>query len=193
MYDPGVFEIISTLKPSGRNELEITDVNNAYIQRGEMEHDVLEGWWTDAGTFESLYRANQLVREDDDRPPHGGDALSPMSRVLVTGGAGFIGSCFAHHAVRQNPDWQVVVLDKLTYAGNLANLRDLEGHPRYRFMRGDIAVRADVEAAWGTGIDVLFNSPPRPTSTGRSAIPRGSSAPTSTAPTRCSKWRASAV
>ena len=63
MYDPGVFEIISTLKPSDRNELEITDVNNAYIQRGEMEHDVLEGWWTDAGTFESLYRANQLVRE----------------------------------------------------------------------------------------------------------------------------------
>jgi glucose-1-phosphate thymidylyltransferase len=58
-----VFEIISTLKPSNRNELEITDVNNAYIQSGAMEHDVLEGWWTDAGTFESLFRASQLVRE----------------------------------------------------------------------------------------------------------------------------------
>ena len=46
-----------------RNELEITDVNNHYISRGTMQHDVLEGWWTDAGTFESLYRANQLVRE----------------------------------------------------------------------------------------------------------------------------------
>ena len=80
-----------------------------------------------------------------------------MSRVLVTGGAGFIGSCFAHHALRRHPDWHVVVLDKLTYAGNLANLRDLEGNPRYRFVLGDIAVRADVEAAWGKGIDVLFN------------------------------------
>jgi glucose-1-phosphate thymidylyltransferase len=63
MYDASVFDIIRTLKPSRRNELEITDVNNAYIARGEMQHDVLEGWWTDAGTFESLYRAGQLVRE----------------------------------------------------------------------------------------------------------------------------------
>jgi glucose-1-phosphate thymidylyltransferase len=63
MYDATVFDIISTLEPSARNELEITDVNNAYIGRGELEHDVIEGWWTDAGTFESLYRANQLVRE----------------------------------------------------------------------------------------------------------------------------------
>src|SRR5262245_2417617 len=63
MYDASVFDIIRTLKPSDRNELEITDVNNDYIRRGVMEHDVLEGWWTDAGTFESLFRANQLVRE----------------------------------------------------------------------------------------------------------------------------------
>ncbi|HKN48350.1 MAG TPA: sugar phosphate nucleotidyltransferase [Candidatus Polarisedimenticolia bacterium] len=63
MYDATVFEIIRTLNPSARNELEITDVNNAYIARGEMQHDILEGWWTDAGTFESLFRANQLVRE----------------------------------------------------------------------------------------------------------------------------------
>jgi glucose-1-phosphate thymidylyltransferase len=63
MYDPTVFDIVSTLRPSDRGELEITDVNNAYLKRGELEHDVLEGWWTDAGTFESLYRANRLVRE----------------------------------------------------------------------------------------------------------------------------------
>jgi glucose-1-phosphate thymidylyltransferase len=63
MYDPSVFDVITTLKPSERNELEITDVNNHYIGRGDMQHDVIEGWWTDAGTFESLYRANQLVRE----------------------------------------------------------------------------------------------------------------------------------
>jgi glucose-1-phosphate thymidylyltransferase len=63
MYDPSVFDVITTLRPSDRNELEITDVNNHYIRKGEMQHDVIEGWWTDAGTFESLFRANQLVRE----------------------------------------------------------------------------------------------------------------------------------
>ncbi|MFS8084392.1 MAG: sugar phosphate nucleotidyltransferase, partial [Acidobacteriota bacterium] len=61
MYDARVFEIISTLKPSGRGELEITDVNNAYIERNEMTWDELEGWWSDAGTFESLLRASNLV------------------------------------------------------------------------------------------------------------------------------------
>ena len=61
MYDASVFDIIKTLKPSGRGELEITDVNNAYIQRGEMTWEVLDGWWTDAGTFESLLSATNLV------------------------------------------------------------------------------------------------------------------------------------
>lgn len=63
MYDSSVFEIIRTLKPSSRGELEITDVNNAYIQRNEMTWEELEGWWTDAGTFESLLRASNLVAE----------------------------------------------------------------------------------------------------------------------------------
>ncbi len=63
MYDAEVFEIITTLKPSARNELEITDVNNAYIARGEMTWNKLEGWWTDAGTFESLLHAGKLVAE----------------------------------------------------------------------------------------------------------------------------------
>jgi glucose-1-phosphate thymidylyltransferase len=63
MYDSSVFEIIKTLKPSGRGELEITDVNNAYIERGDMTWDELEGWWTDAGTFESLLHASNLVAE----------------------------------------------------------------------------------------------------------------------------------
>lgn len=61
MYDSEVFEIIRTLKPSRRGELEITDVNNAYIKKGGMEFDVLDGWWTDSGTIDSLLRANQLV------------------------------------------------------------------------------------------------------------------------------------
>jgi glucose-1-phosphate thymidylyltransferase len=60
-YDGAVFDIIRTLKPSARGELEITDVNNAYIAKGQLGYDVLEGWWTDAGTFESLTRANELV------------------------------------------------------------------------------------------------------------------------------------
>lgn len=58
MYDAAVFDIVKTLKPSGRGELEITDVNNAYLGRKQLTADVLQGWWTDAGTFESLKRAN---------------------------------------------------------------------------------------------------------------------------------------
>lgn len=63
MYDGEVYDIIRTLRPSGRGELEITDVNNAYIERNEMTWDELEGWWTDAGTFESLLGASNLVAE----------------------------------------------------------------------------------------------------------------------------------
>lgn len=63
MYDNRVFDIIKTLKPSGRGELEITDVNNAYIEAGDLSWDVIEGWWTDAGTFDSLLKASNLVAE----------------------------------------------------------------------------------------------------------------------------------
>ena len=63
MFDPEVYNIIRTLKPSGRGELEITDVNNAYINRAEMTWEELEGWWTDAGTFESLLHASNLVAQ----------------------------------------------------------------------------------------------------------------------------------
>jgi glucose-1-phosphate thymidylyltransferase len=63
IYDSEVFDAIKTLKPSGRGELEITDVNNYYINKGEMEYGVLEGFWSDAGTFESLLRASILVQQ----------------------------------------------------------------------------------------------------------------------------------
>jgi len=63
MYDSTVFDIIRTLEPSARGELEITDVNNHYIKKGSMTYEVLNGWWTDAGTFESLLRASTLVAE----------------------------------------------------------------------------------------------------------------------------------
>ncbi len=63
LFDQEVFNFIKTLKPSDRGELEITDVNNQYIEKGLMTWDILEGWWTDAGTFESLLHANQLVAQ----------------------------------------------------------------------------------------------------------------------------------
>ncbi|MEY9096898.1 sugar phosphate nucleotidyltransferase [Paenibacillus sp. RC84] len=63
MYDSQVFNIIKTLKPSARGELEITDVNNAYIEQGKLTFDILQGWWTDAGTHSSLARANELAKD----------------------------------------------------------------------------------------------------------------------------------
>lgn len=65
LYDNKVFNIIRKLKPSGRGELEITDVNNEYIRNGEMSYSIIKGWWTDAGTFESLFRASKLVAEKE--------------------------------------------------------------------------------------------------------------------------------
>lgn len=63
MYDADVFDICRTLSPSDRGELEITDVNNEYVRRGTLTSQKLDGWWTDAGTFESLYRSSTLVRD----------------------------------------------------------------------------------------------------------------------------------
>jgi glucose-1-phosphate thymidylyltransferase len=63
LYDATVFQKIRRLKPSGRGELEITDVNNFYIEENKLTYEILEGWWTDAGQFESLLRANTLVAE----------------------------------------------------------------------------------------------------------------------------------
>jgi glucose-1-phosphate thymidylyltransferase len=74
MYDATVFDKIKTLVPSGRGELEITDVNNAYIREGTMSFSYLEGWWTDAGTFESLLRAGNLVAQSR--------RLEPVARAL---------------------------------------------------------------------------------------------------------------
>lgn len=62
LYDARVFEIIGSLRPSGRGELEITDVNNAYVRNGEMQYSVLSGFWSDAGTFDSLMRASVMVQ-----------------------------------------------------------------------------------------------------------------------------------
>lgn len=63
MYDSQVFDLIKSLEPSNRGELEITDVNNMYISQGQLAYSTLDGWWTDAGTFDSLLKAGQLVAE----------------------------------------------------------------------------------------------------------------------------------
>ncbi|MDP3788809.1 MAG: sugar phosphate nucleotidyltransferase [Candidatus Omnitrophota bacterium] len=65
MYDASVFDIAKQLKPSGRGELEITDVNNAYLKMGTLEYDILDGWWTDSGTFDSLLKASNLVAKKE--------------------------------------------------------------------------------------------------------------------------------
>ncbi len=62
-YDSTVYNRVRTLKPSARNEFEITDVNNSYLSEGQLTYDVIDGWWTDAGTFESLWKASNLVRD----------------------------------------------------------------------------------------------------------------------------------
>jgi glucose-1-phosphate thymidylyltransferase len=77
LYDFGVFQKIRRLKPSGRGELEITDVNNFYIQEGTLTYDILDGWWTDAGTFESLLRANNLVAQT------GANKIADLSRSVA--------------------------------------------------------------------------------------------------------------
>lgn len=80
-----------------------------------------------------------------------------MKRVLVTGGAGFIGSHFVKHALRVHPDWQIVNLDKLSYAGNLDNLADLPEPARHEFVRGDITDRDLVMRLWKDGFDYAIN------------------------------------
>ena len=89
LYDATVFQKIRRLKPSGRGELEITDVNNFYIEDGNLTCEILDGWWTDAGTFESLLRANSLVAETGANklpiPAAAGTAKSAASSVAPIG------------------------------------------------------------------------------------------------------------
>lgn len=76
MFDSDVFDIARELEPSDRGELEITDVNNVYLRRGDLTYSVLDGWWTDAGTFESLYRAGGWIRED------GANKVEPVAAAM---------------------------------------------------------------------------------------------------------------
>jgi len=78
-------------------------------------------------------------------------------KLLVTGGAGFIGSNFIHYLVRRYPHYHILNVDALTYAGNLENLRSIEGHPNYRFVKADIADRAAMEPLFREGLDAVLN------------------------------------
>lgn len=78
-------------------------------------------------------------------------------KILVTGGAGFIGSNFVRCVLREHPNWEVANLDKLTYAGNLENLGDVKGNPRYHFIKGDIADRELVDKLLSQGFNVVVN------------------------------------
>jgi len=78
-------------------------------------------------------------------------------KLLVTGGVGFIGSNFIHYIRREHPDWEITNLDKLTYAGNPENLKDIQEQPGYHFVKGDIADRKQIDRLLSQGIDVIVN------------------------------------
>jgi len=78
-------------------------------------------------------------------------------KLLVTGGVGFIGSNFIRHIRQEHPDWEITNLDKITYAGNLENLKDIQDQPGYHFVKGDIADRKSVDKLLGQGFDVIVN------------------------------------
>lgn len=78
-------------------------------------------------------------------------------KLLVTGGVGFIGSNFIRHIRQEHPDWEITNLDKLTYAGNLENLKDIQDQPGYHFVKGDIANRKLVDKLLSQGVDVIVN------------------------------------
>ena len=79
-----------------------------------------------------------------------------MNRLLVTGGAGFIGSNFVHYWLTNHPDDEVINFDKLTYAGNIENLEDIKGNPKHKFVKGDITNPEDVEKSM-ENVDIVVN------------------------------------
>ena len=169
---PDAFDVIEGLAPSGRGEFEITDVLNHYIPGGGLFAPVYEGHWADAGTVPSLLRAAELAERGRPRrsPRPAGRApagsrmtdapIPPAPHLLVTGGAGFIGSELVRPILARRDGTRVTVLDKLTYAGNRANLDAVEADPeqaaRFAFVQGDIA-DPDVVAPLVAEADAVVN------------------------------------
>lgn len=133
-YDNQVVKIAKGLKPSARGEIEISgkdSVNNTYLANGELKACVFDSYWQDAGTFSSLLDAgNHMANKDKNKPK--------IKKLLVTGGAGFIGSNFIHYWLKKYPSDQIINLDSLTYAGHPESLADIEKNPNYTFVKGDI-------------------------------------------------------
>src|SRR3989344_6660615 len=83
--------------------------------------------------------------------------LSKRSKILITGGAGFIGSNFIKHILGKYQDYQIINLDKLTYCGNLKNLTDIDDNPRYEFIKGDICDLNIIDKIASKGLDAIIN------------------------------------
>ena len=174
-YPNKVVEVAKNIKPSARGELEITTVNQQFLQDGNLKVQTLgRGFaWLDTGTHDSLAEASTYIEVIEKRQglkvaclegiayrkgwideekmrqlaqpmlknQYGQYLLSVIEEVktiVITGGAGFIGSHVVRLFVNKYPDYHIINLDKLTYAGNLANLKDIEDKPNYEFVKMDI-------------------------------------------------------
>ena len=194
LYDATVFQKIRRLKPSGRGELEITDVNNFYIEEDKLTYEVLDGWWTDAGQFESLLRANNLVAETGankmSNAAETSGAGSGSMKIFVTGGAGFIGSNFIRHVLGLGKGYAVVNYDKLTYAGNLANLESVADESRISFRQRRYLRRRRGRSSHG-GCDAVVHFAAESHVDRSIYEPAASSKQTSPELSFCCRWRAS--
>ena len=133
MFDAKVFETIKTLKPSGRGELEITDAIDHFVKSGNCYYNKLGGFWSDAGTFESLHRASTLVKQKASNIKLQENLTESYinkfqgKNILITGGLGFIGSNLAHKLIDLNPR-KIVLVDSLVngLGGDINNIKEIK-------------------------------------------------------------------
>tara|TARA_Y100000310_G_scaffold329947_1_gene400691 strand:+ start:15694 stop:17532 length:1839 start_codon:yes stop_codon:yes gene_type:complete len=146
MFDSNVFNTIKTLKPSGRGELEITDAIRDYVKKGECYYNKIKGFWSDAGTFESLNRSSNLIRQKDSDSEQNKNIQDIIlggfegKNILITGGLGFIGSNLANKLLELNPN-KIIITDSLVegLGGDLSNIQEIKDNLEiYSGEEGDI-------------------------------------------------------